>query len=730
MKKIYLFLLLFFTFGFTFAQINVNQLFSNHPEVIIKFQIQERNQLEWLTRIISIDKVFENEVTAYTTREEFEHFLSLNIPFEIVERPILTPEELNMLDFEAIQQCRNDWNYYPTYDAYLAMMAKFAVDYPELCRLVEFGTSVQNRKLQACVISKNVNVREAEPQVFWSSSMHGDELTGYVLTLRFIDYLLTNYGTNERVTYLLDNMEIWVNPIANPDGTFKGTGGTVSGATRSNANGKDLNRNYPDDTNNGNPGDGPVQKETTAFIALQQVQTFTLAVNLHGGVEACNYPWDNKTTKTADHNWWVFVCREYADTVHVYNPNYMTDYENGIVWGPSMYTIKGGRQDYANYYDHTREFTLEISDPKTIAASQLPNYWNAHYRSFLNYTQQALYGIQGVVTDACTGEPLHAKISLPNDIHNSFVWTDPRVGFYARYLKAGTYSVTYSADGYISQTVSLTVADKEQVVQNIQLMPASLPIIPVANFEANHVEIQKNDTVYFTDLSNDAISWEWTFEGGTPQTSIEQNPIVVYENLGTFDVILTVYSEDCKNKMLKEKFITVNSPPNFPVANFEADKTKILENESVYFSDLSQNATAWEWFFEGGTPETSTEKKPVIAYNNKGAFDVKLKVTNSFGSDEILKPKYITVEDIKVDENSEIQLKIYPNPTTGKLIIDNGQLTIDNVVIYDIYGRKVFEQKSNLTVLLSCDLTVLPNGIYFLKISTEKGVHFSKIIIQ
>ena len=734
MKKIYLILFLFFTFGFTFAQIDVNQLFSDHPELIIKFKISDREQLTSLTNMLSIDKVSGNEVTAYTTKEEFEHFLSLNIPFEIVERPVLTPEELNMLDFEAIQQCRNDWNYYPTYDAYLLMMAQFATNYPELCRLVEFGTSVQYRKLQACVISKNVNVREAEPQVFWSSSMHGDELTGYVLTLRFIDYLLTNYGTNERVTYLLDNMEIWVNPIANPDGTFKGAGGTVSGATRSNANGKDLNRNYPDDTNNGNPGDGPVQKETTAFIALQQVQTFTLAVNLHGGVEACNYPWDNKTTKTADHNWWVFVCREYADTVHVYNPNYMTDYENGIVWGPSMYTIKGGRQDYANYYDHTREFTLEISDPKTIAASQLPNYWNAHYRSFLNYTQQALYGIHGVVTDACTGEPLHAKISLPNDIHNSFVMTDPRVGFYARYLKAGTYSVTYSATGYLSQTISVTLSDRQKVVRNIALIPVNPPAVsPIADFTANKTVIDEGATIQFSDLSkNCPNTWLWYFEGGTPETSTEQNPVITYNSIiaksKSFDVKLVTTNTFGKDSLLKENYITVVSY-EYPVADFIADITEIEEGNFVQFTNLSQNATTWEWYFEGGVPETSIEQNPTVLYENKGDFDVKLTATHATESDEMLKEKYITVLKVAVGEIEGLKVKIFPNPVWQETTIAvEADALLYKIELINLLGTVVKTAYPN-TNSYNFSVSGMEQGFYLMKIETPKGVFVTKIQI-
>jgi len=76
------------------------------------------------------------------------------------------------------------------------------------------------------------------------------------------------------------------------------------------------------------------------------------------------------------------------------------------------------------------------------------------------------------------------------------------------------------------------------------------------------------------------------------------------------------------------------------------------------------------------------------------------------------------------------EIKVYPNPTTGELTIDNGQLTITKVEIYDVVGRKLFEQKENLTVLRSYDLTVFPSGLYFLRIQTEAGEVIKKVMKQ
>jgi len=740
MKKGILIFLGLLSYFVSFSQVDVNQLFENHPEVIIKFTVQDRSELETLTRIMSIDKVIGDEVTAYTVQTEFEHFLTLNIPFEIVERKILTPEELNMLDFEAIQNSRNDWNYYPNYDAYLSMMTQFAIDYPQLCRIVEFGTSIQNRKLLACVISSNVHEREAEPQVFWSSSMHGDELAGYVLMLRYIDYLLSNYGTDARITHLLDNTEIWINPLANPDGTFFTGNSSVSGARRANANGYDLNRNYPDRVWGDPGGGGTRQKETQAFITFQAQENFVLGANIHGGIELCNYPWDNTYTRHADDAWWQFVCREYADTAKVNSyPGYMSavacygcypGVTNGIDW----YIAEGSRQDYSNYNNHNREFTLEISDEKTPPAGQLSSFWNYNYRSFLNYTEQALYGIHGVVTDACTGEPIHAKISIPlHDRDNSFVMTDPRVGFYVRPIKGGTYSLTYSADGYIPlENVSITISDYQKIVKNIALVPVTAPAIPpVPNFIADRtvIEIGGDRTVQFTDLSlNCPNSWLWHFEGGTPETSTEQNPTVQYDNVGTYDVKLTATNAFGTEFILKENYITVTDQP---VANFEANKTEIEEGDYVHFTDLSLNATAWEWHFEGGTPETSTEQNPVVSYHNIGAFDVKLTVSNNEGSSDIMiKEGYIMVYRVSVAETDGLSIKLFPNPVLQETSISIvAELEMRKIELVNMLGA-VVKTEYPQAISHSFSISGIERGFYLLKVENEKGTSVAKILIM
>lgn len=83
---------------------------------------------------------------------------------------------------------------------------------------------------------------------------------------------------------------------------------------------------------------------------------------------------------------------------------------------------------------------------------------------------------------------------------------------------------------------------------------------PVADFSANSTNINEGDSVNFTDLStNSPTSWSWTFAGGTPGTSTDQNPTVTYSTAGTYAVTLTASNSGGSDVETKTGYITVNS---------------------------------------------------------------------------------------------------------------------------------------------------------------------------
>lgn len=489
MNKLILLLCFLSTFRIVSAQSQLKQAnraqqeISRRGEVYFSFQLDDLTQLSTLTKEISISNIQGNTVYAYANQKEFSGFSNKNIDFTV----LTAPSELYPVQMSSDLKQVLTWNYYPTYPAYELLMQQFATDHPAICKVITIATLASGRKILALRISDNVNTEENEPEFLYSSSIHGDETTGYILMLHLADYLLTGYGSDTRITNMANNFDIVICPLANPDGTYASGNSTVNGATRENANHIDLNRNYPDPQYGQHPDGNAWQPETVAFMNFAEQNTFTMGANFHGGEEVVNYPWDTWARLSADDAWWVYTSREYADTVHLNAPaGYMSFLNNGITNGFAWYDIYGGRQDYMNFYQHCREVTVELSNVKLLPVSELINHWNYNYRSFLNQIEEAGYGLHGLVTDSLSGEPLMAKIYISGfDKDSSFIYTDPQVGDYHRLLKGGNYNLTYSASGYLSKTIAADVTDKQTTILDVKLFKGTQSTDPLIKDEAD-----------------------------------------------------------------------------------------------------------------------------------------------------------------------------------------------------------------------------------------------------
>ena len=460
-----------------------DEIFKSRGEVYFKFNIPDQSEIKVLTRIISIDDVKGNEVYAYANRNEFNEFLKFHYSFTVLPPPstLLKESDLNMGNSQKKDpgNINTVWNFYPTYQQYLDFMAGFANAYPSICRLDTIGTSVQGRLLLGVKISDSVAFKRSKPEIFYSSTIHGDEPLGYVLLLHLIDYLLSGYGIDTRITNMINNNQIYINPLANPDGTYHGGNNTVFGATRYNANNADLNRNFPDPQAGLHPDGLAWQPETVAFMKYADSTRFVESLNFHGGSEVFNYPWDTWAKLHPDDDWWQFVAREYADTVHAYGPSgYFTELMNGITNGYAWYQITGGRQDYTTYYKYGREATVEMSYVKTPAASLLLNYWTYQFHSLLNYIDQASFGVNGRVTDSVTGNSVYAKIfAAGHDFDNSWVYSKIPSGWYYRPVDQGSYTLVFSAPNYYSKTIDVSVARWATTHLNVRLIPLNIGIV-------------------------------------------------------------------------------------------------------------------------------------------------------------------------------------------------------------------------------------------------------------
>ena len=615
MKKRFLFVILLLVSVCVSAQEkDLDAMMQQRNEYYFSFKLNADDDLSKIARTISVDKVDGDVVVAYANNLNFMEFKKLGHDITLLTPPSLV-EEHRM--FDGNSRATYEWDSYPTYEAYEEMMFDFAQNHPDKCEIITLGTLSSNRKILVAHINNGVS--DGKPKFLYTSTIHGDETTGYIMMLRLIDYLLENQTLPE-VQNVLDNIDLFVCPNTNPDGTYHGGNNTVNGATRANAQGIDMNRNFPDMNDGPHPDGNPYATETEWLMDFAQNYQFTMAANYHGGAEVMNYPWDNETDLHVDDAWWQLVSREYADLCHQVNPNYMTFKNNGITNGAQWYMIGGGRQDYMNYYHKCREVTIECSDTKCPSGSQLPNFWNINKNSIFAYMNQCLYGIHGVVTDMNTGAPVSATISISNhDNDYSVVESQMPAGDFHRPIKGGTYNVVVTANGYYPFQQTVTVADGQTVVLNVALEPGEGLI---ADFNVSSTNVANGGVVNFTDASwgIGINSWSWEFEGAEPSTSSVQNPQGIrYSENGVFGVRLTVTNENgLTDTKYAEGLITVMNSVNMH-AGEETTCSSLFYDDGGPNSNYSDNRNYTLTFF----PDTEGAKIKVdfLSFNTESNYD-------------------------------------------------------------------------------------------------------------
>ena len=155
------------------------------------------------------------------------------------------------------------------------------------------------------------------------------------------------------------------------------------------------------------------------------------------------------------------------------------------------------------------------------------------------------------------------------------------------------------------------------------------------------INIKEGESVHFLDMSTGNVtSWNWTFEGGTPAVSNEQNPVVTYNKAGSYAVTLTVGDGMGTATTTREAFVNVEGEA--PVANIGLPDGAyqspwvmmfVPVNVPLTFKDASTgNPYQWAWTFDGAEPAVSNEQNPTVTYTQEGTYAIKLEVTNDMGS--------------------------------------------------------------------------------------------------
>ncbi|HEY9113149.1 MAG TPA: PKD domain-containing protein, partial [Bacteroidales bacterium] len=164
----------------------------------------------------------------------------------------------------------------------------------------------------------------------------------------------------------------------------------------------------------------------------------------------------------------------------------------------------------------------------------------------------------------------------------------------------------------------------------------------VADFSTEETLIPVGESLDFTDnTSGTPETWEWSFEGGTPATSTDQNPSgIVYDTEGVYNVTLTVTNEYGEDVMEKSEYITVSTTV-LPEVAFEVNKQIVCNTDTVIFTDESMHKPIeWNWQFDPGTVTfvngtDATSENPQVVFNTNETYALTLEVWNLNGSTEL-----------------------------------------------------------------------------------------------
>lgn len=275
---------------------------------------------------------------------------------------------------------------YHTYESMADKLHAIAAKYPNIVYVTSIGKSVEGRDIWAIKISDNPVTDEAdEPCILYNGNIHAREIITPEVILYFIDHVVENYGKQPEITDIVDNRQLWLVPILNPDGHVQVEGGNVwwRKNRRINSDGKigvDLNRNFGFMWGCDNIGSSPYtysetyrgssafsEPETQALRDLVKEQHFIAAVNYHSYGRFWLYPWSHKRENTIHHRIYTELSKQLTR-------------DNGYLAGNTnegvIYLVNGDADDYL-YGEQTEKnmifsFTPEVGTTFFPAVSEIP----------------------------------------------------------------------------------------------------------------------------------------------------------------------------------------------------------------------------------------------------------------------------------------------------------------------------------------------------------------------
>lgn len=375
---------------------------------------------------------------------------------------------------------------YHTYGEMVDELHYLHIHYPEITKIYTIGyTQRFNLPILAIRITSNPDIEEQDkPTILFDGIHHASEILGCEMSLYLANKLCQNYFTDSLIKNFVDNLDIWIVPMVNPDGhliTEMGLDSLWRKNLRDNNNngridldydGVDLNRNYDFLFESGGSGEpsnryyrGPYpfsEPEVRAIRDLALKKKFILNVSFHSDKdphmgERVYYPWRWGNSFSPDHQHIKAICDSFA-------LNIINDENNGTYLSIYGNAREGGlERNYLYYALGTFAFTCEMwrgyYPPEERVDTICERVFNG-VKYLLKRILQSHLTIK--VLDLHTNQPLKVEVRVleayapPETILPRY--TDPIFGRARRILKPGVYTIEIIKEGYYSKKFSIEVS--------------------------------------------------------------------------------------------------------------------------------------------------------------------------------------------------------------------------------------------------------------------------------
>lgn len=319
---------------------------------------------------LALDRLFEWEGRVYilASTQDLENLDRCGIPYLVESHKF---PALNGGPITSQGGINGDYHSYHELEADLQALEQA---YPRLARLFTIGLTLENRKIYALKISDNVDLDEEEAEVLFLGCHHAREWISVEVPFLLAKHLLDHYSTGAAIRRAVDQSEIWIVPLVNPDGLeysirFYRYWRKNRRLNADGSFGVDLNRNYDYGWAYDNKGSSLVpssevfrgaapfsEPETRAVRNLFEQRKFQALATYHSYSQVILYPWGYTTALTDQDP----LHRSLAASMSA-----LMEAVNGRVYGfgpaaASLYLTNGDMTDWAFGTAGIPAYTIEL----------------------------------------------------------------------------------------------------------------------------------------------------------------------------------------------------------------------------------------------------------------------------------------------------------------------------------------------------------------------------------